>query len=57
MEAKKNGIPIEDYYAVLEWKDANLSIYLLIYPDRGVSLLSAKELKNLSDAIKSSANP
>lgn len=51
----KNGIPIEKYYFLLEWKDDNMEEFLNIYNKRRLCELSSTELIDLYDSIKNDA--
>lgn len=48
---KKNGIPAERYYAILEWKDANLSEWQAIQGDLRVCDLSAYMLNKFYTGV------
>lgn len=48
---QKNGIDAQAYYEILEWKDDNMKLFMLIHPNKRVNDLSVEELNLLFEAI------
>ena len=47
----KNGIPTDNYYELLEWKDNNLDKWEEMYQMRSLSSLKVLELITLYNAV------
>ena len=51
MEGLKNGIPAEQYYELLDWKDKNLKEFQQLFPNKALNDLSQLELIMLYNRV------
>lgn len=50
-EPMKNGIPADNYYKLLEWKDSNLKKFRRWYDNKSLNDLTTEQLKELWNRI------
>ena len=51
MEEMKNGIPSEQYYEMLDWKDKNMVEFNKLFPNKTLNDLSQLELIMLYNRV------
>jgi len=47
----KNGIPSQNYYELLEWKDTHMDEFLMLYPGKRLTDLTVIELIALYNTV------